>query len=203
MQQTLQKTTGIKVTFYTHPLCKTSWEMQPDWADFYREYYGLVAFKFCMGEVMPEHDGLSKAPGMSQMCLAVKAASLQSEAAAYLYLTALREAVWVEGLEASGLDVLVNIARKVSQNNRTKFDLGRFGIDFTGKPACKALKEDLRKFHINRVGVLPTITITRDRKGLKLERYANYMDLVKTVCRLAPSLIADANESGAPGEADR
>jgi hypothetical protein len=184
MKQAYEKTAALKVTFYTHPLCKVSWQMQHDWTRFYSDYRNLASFKICMGEMPLNSDALEKPSKSAHICLAVKAASLQSELAGHLYLGALREAIWGQNVDFSSLDVLIAIARKVNQCHRGQFDFNRFAGELTGKYARLALQEDLRKFHVNRVHLLPTITFTRQGKGIKLEGFRGYRQLAQTFTQL-------------------
>lgn len=43
---------------------------------------------------------------------------------------------------------------------------------------CRVLNEDLQKAYFNRIQVLATITFTREKKGIKLERKQSYHQLL-------------------------
>nr|WP_295932202.1 DsbA family protein [uncultured Dyadobacter sp.] len=182
----------IKLTFYTHPLCTASWEMAADWSQFLKDYNGLFSYRYCIGELHADSKELETIVKTPYLCVAVKAASLQSEKATHLYLNALRQAFWGGQADLSDVDQLLKLARQTSQAHRFDFDFNRFAKDLTGKQAGMRLKDDLRKFHINKIGQLPTITFTQDAKGIKLEGRTDYRQLA---CALSKLLLVGRESS--------
>ncbi|MCF0072812.1 DsbA family protein [Dyadobacter sp. CY261] len=169
----------VKVVYYTYPQCAASWAMQRTWEELLTNFKEFVSLQICMTGV-PQLPALghetartAKVP-RDMACLAVKAASLQSQWTADLYLAELRKACMVEHQDISKLDVLVQIARQVSKNNRGIFDLHRFGQDFDSRACRQSLYEDQQKIRINNITESPTLTFTIDGKGIKVSGYQRY-----------------------------
>ncbi|MBZ9796087.1 DsbA family protein [Mesorhizobium sp. ES1-4] len=94
-------------------------------------------------------------------CLAVKAAGLQSAAAADVYLRRVREAVMVEGRNVAKEGVLVNIAHELAKARPDLLDPGRFEVDFTGVEARTAVESDVREARFRGVGRFPCLGLSR------------------------------------------
>jgi predicted DsbA family dithiol-disulfide isomerase len=94
-------------------------------------------------------------------CLAVKAASLQSAAAADLYLRRVREAVMIEGRNISRDDVLIDVALRLAEACPGLLDADRFESDLGGRDARAALEEDVREARFRGVGRFPCLGLRR------------------------------------------
>lgn len=194
--------TNVKIIYYTHPLCPVSWTMQDDWQRFVTVFGQGINFRFCMSglaqaapqETEPGPDGNTKLPA-AIACQAVKAASLQSQWAADLYLDALRKAAMTTDQDISQMDVLVDIGRNISRDHRKVFDLQRFGMDVNSRITRRALQEDLMKIRINKVERFPTITFTVDGKGIKLTGHNTYEQLVAAYRKLSGTTVFNGNIS--------
>lgn len=192
--------TNVKIIYYTHPLCPVSWSMQEDWQRFVTIFGHAIHFRFCMSglaqgapqETEPGPESSAKLPAAAA-CQAVKAASLQSQWAADLYLDALRRTAMTTGQDISQMDVLVDIARDISRNHRKVFDLQRFGMDVNSRVTRRALQEDLMKIRINKLERFPTITFTVDGKGIKLTGHNSYEQLVATFRKLSGTTVLNGN----------
>lgn len=94
-------------------------------------------------------------------CRAVKAAGLQSPAAADVYLRRIREAVMIGGLNIAREDVLVAVARRLAEDRPGLFDADRFVVDLAGREARAALEDDVRETRFHRVGRFPCLGLHR------------------------------------------
>lgn len=111
-------------------------------------------------------------------CLAVKTAGLQSHLAAEKYLSNLREAAMVQGLNISSTSVLFDVARQTSAANPGLLDMHRFGADFNGRESRLAFKDDIRKVRSNGIQRFPTFTFTLNGKGLMITGFRPFETLV-------------------------
>ncbi|SEJ39409.1 Thioredoxin [Dyadobacter sp. SG02] len=118
-------------------------------------------------------------------CLAVKAASLQSQPAANLYLAYLRQAFMVGGSDPSSLDTLIEIARHVSRRHPDMLNFQRFFEQFDCAQSRQALFEDRKKNQINRIVSMPTLTFTFLGKGIKLSGNCSYDSMVEAFQQLS------------------
>ncbi|TPL75232.1 DsbA family protein [Mesorhizobium sp. B2-3-13] len=94
-------------------------------------------------------------------CLAVKAAGLQSAAAADLYLRRIREAVMVEGRNIAKEEVLADIAHELAKARPDLLEPKRLELDATGAEARAALEEDVREARFRGVGRFPCLSLSR------------------------------------------
>lgn len=175
----------IKIVYYTHPLCRTSWKMQESWQRFVNTYNDYISFQFCLAKETADIGKGAESTSSSYLpCRAVKAASLQSAAAADFYLSELREAAMAEQRDISQPSVLFEVARHVNKQSRINFELHRFGTDFDAKVTRQALQADLQKIYRNRIDTFPTITMTSDGKGIKLVGLCSYQQLSMAMHKL-------------------
>lgn len=184
---------NIKVVYYTHPLCADSWAMQPCWAQLIQNFGQLLSFHLCMAAAPTAEKDMAATPdtfaakGTRDIAtLAVKAASLQSQRAADLYLAALRKAAMADHRDISEMDVLVAVAREVSKHHRSIFNLHQFGKDFDSRASRHALSEDQQKIRLNGIRVIPTLTFTLDGKGIKVTGISSCERLTGILERLSP-----------------
>lgn len=102
-------------------------------------------------------------PGSSwPACLAVKAAELQSPAAADLYLRGLREAVMMKGRNVAREDVLLDLAKGLAQERSDLFDGARFAEDLDGRQAKVGLQDDVKEARYRGIGRFPCLVIHRE-----------------------------------------
>lgn len=94
-------------------------------------------------------------------CLAVRAAGLQSPAAAGAYLRRARRAVMAEGRNIAREEVLLGLAEDLEDSRPDLFDAERFRADLAGAEARAALEEDVRETRFWRVGRFPCLRLRR------------------------------------------
>nr|WP_295926799.1 DsbA family protein [uncultured Dyadobacter sp.] len=183
----------IKVVYYTHPLCVDSWAMQPCWDQLIQNFGELLSFHFCMTSAPTSAEDAIPAPGTSAAkstrdvaSLAVKAAALQSQRAADLYLAGLRRAAMAEQQDISRMDILVEVAREVSKYHRNILNLHQFGKDFDSRASRQALYEDQQKIRLNGIRTVPTLTFTLEGKGIKVSGVNSYERLTGILAKLSP-----------------
>lgn len=196
MKRTFQKPFGVKVTFYTHPFCETSQHMLAELIRFYNEFNGLITFRLCLGESYVHGETVSDGKSY-EMCLAVKAASLQSEISALLYLNEVYLVLHQEGAKLLNTAELIRIARQVGQKYRAQFDFNLFCNNLTSKQARQVYNQDLLKFHINRISCTPAITFTSEGKGIKLQGKKSYQQLVRVLNQFLSPLVANPQAEAA------
>lgn len=110
-------------------------------------------------------------------CLAVRAAGLQSDAAAEAVLRRLREAVFLKRQDVSDPTVLRALAREVADAAPALFDPDRFSDDLDGPEAGAAFREDLREARYLGLTRTPALTLRRadgEGKTLLLVGYRPY-----------------------------
>jgi putative protein-disulfide isomerase len=187
----------VKVTYYTHPACEVSWDMQNHWRLFVDQFRDQLTYQFCMSALGPDYSQLLSrksalgGEGMSsyQSCLAVKAAGLQSVLAADLFLDKLRIAKMTENRDITAPAELVDIARQTSKENPGRFSFHRFADEFYSRNSRQALKSDLQKQFSNKIEILPTLTFTVAGKGIKLTGFQSYEQLVNALQRLQSAAV--------------
>jgi putative protein-disulfide isomerase len=126
-------------------------------------------------------------------CLAVKAAELQSAAAADLYLRRLREAVMTERRNIARREVLLELAGEVAAGAPEELDPARLRDDLAGAAAREALREDIKEARYRGIGRFPTLTL-RDPTGVGvvLVGYRPYEALRAALAQVAPELAPPA-----------
>jgi putative protein-disulfide isomerase len=110
-------------------------------------------------------------------CIAVKCCQLQSPAAAEEYLTALYDAVMVEGRNISRKKVLLEIAEELSGETFSRLDFFRFQKDLDADKGVPLFKKDLDE--INRLGIqrFPTFIFMDGESKLMATGYQSYEKL--------------------------
>lgn len=122
-------------------------------------------------------------------CLAVKAAGLQSEAAAERYLCRLREAAMLERRNIAHREVLLDMAHELAETEPHAFDAARFAEDLPGEAAREALRDDLRDVQYRGIGRYPTLTLRgRAGSGVMIVGYRPYEALREALEQVAPGL---------------
>lgn len=122
-------------------------------------------------------------------CAAVKAAGLQSAAAAEAYLRALREAAMLRRLNIARTETLQQVADELQQieaeapEQPHRFDADRFASDLQRKEAREAFREDLQRSRYLQIGRYPTLVVRRpgEQRGLLLTGYRPYASLWSAV----------------------
>lgn len=123
-------------------------------------------------------------------CLAVKTAELQSPLAAEVYLRATREAVMLKGQSISKMEILLNVAKEVSESIPQIFCAHQFEQDLKSNFAHAAFNEDLLQVRINLIARYPTIIIRKaiDR-GVAVVGFRPYEDLRAALLKVSPNLM--------------
>jgi protein-disulfide isomerase-like protein with CxxC motif len=125
-------------------------------------------------------------------CLAVKAAGLQSPAAADFYLRRVREAVMIQGRNVARHDVLIDIAQRLAQERPDLLDAELFERDFAGREARTALEEDVREARFRGVRRFPCLGVSRSgAEPAWLIGWRPWEALVAAVRDYAPDLGAE------------
>ena len=122
-------------------------------------------------------------------CLAVKAAELQSAAAAERLLRRLREAVMVERRNVARGEVILAVADELAAEEPARFDAARFRRDFDAPAALDALREDVKELRYLGIGRFPSLTLRRaGGPGIIIVGYRPYDALLAALARVAPDL---------------
>jgi predicted DsbA family dithiol-disulfide isomerase len=152
------------------------------------------------GQPLDDRVWVENAPASSYpACLAVKAAGLQSEAAAEAVLRRLREAVFLERRDVSDPATLRALARSVADARPDLLDFSRFSTDLAGPEAEAAFRDDLREARYLGLTRTPALTLrcvdgaaegADDGQGrtLLLVGYRPYAVLRRALAHLAPGL---------------
>lgn len=115
-------------------------------------------------------------------CIAVKAAGRQSKLAEGLYLSYLRKAVMTQARNIARSEILVDLARRTSEDFPEAFDLAEFTADLASEASRQAFREDLAKVSYHRIGRFPSVTISRPGEpGLIITGYRPYEVLVQAL----------------------
>lgn len=108
-------------------------------------------------------------------CIAVKACGLQSALTEELFLRRIRRAVMTEGRNISRTDVLLDLAKEVSQQFPNVLDVDQFGSDINSEVSRQAFRNDLAKVRYHQIGRYPSITMSiKGGKSLILTGYRPY-----------------------------
>lgn len=114
------------------------------------------------GQPLDDRVWVEKPPASSYpACLAVKAAGLQSDAAAEAVLRRLREALFLERRDVSDPAVLRALARSVADARPDLLDFSRFSTDLGGPEAEAAFRDDLREARYLGLTRTPALTLRR------------------------------------------
>ena len=124
-------------------------------------------------------------------CLAVKAAGLQSDAAADRLLRRLREAALTERRNVARRDVLLALAEEVAVAHPAVLDAGRLAADLDGEAARTAFRADLQEARYLGITRFPALTLRRageDGRALLLVGWRPYDALLRAVRAVAPEV---------------
>lgn len=94
-------------------------------------------------------------------CLAVKAAGMQSPAAADVMLRRLREAVMAEGRNIARDEVLLELAGALAERFPELLDRRRFETDFHSPDARQLLEEDIKEARFRDIVRFPSLVLRR------------------------------------------
>lgn len=112
-------------------------------------------------------------------CIAVKCAQLQSSLAGEGMLQLLREACMAEGKNIARQEVLFDVARKLSIDDKT-FDPARFKEDFFGKHGQDALRADLAEVSYYRINRFPALIVKSPaEKTIVISGYRKWEEVLK------------------------
>lgn len=122
-------------------------------------------------------------------CIAVRAAGLQSPAAADLYLRRIREALLIQGRNIAREDVLVDVAKALAEARPDLLEVSRFEADFAGVAARSALEDDVREARFRGVGRFPCLGLRRPGADPAwLVGWRPWEELLRAVREFAPDL---------------
>lgn len=96
-------------------------------------------------------------------CIAVKCASIQSQAAGERMLDSLREAVMLRGENIARESVIMSTAESLTASEEG-FDLDRFREAWKNGEGTQAFRQDLQTIRFYKIGRFPTLTFT-DQTG--------------------------------------
>lgn len=122
-------------------------------------------------------------------CVMVKAAELQSPAAAELVLRRLREAVMTRQRNIARPEILRDIARECAEIDGNEIDLPRLLHDMEGRAARGNFMEDLKNARFREIGRFPAFVIRRPQTaGKVIVGWRPFEALLETVMQVAPEL---------------
>ena len=172
----------------------------PNWSS-YSDPLNGVAKPIQMGPIWLEAKHLSGMPIEDKVwfnnppassypaCIAVKCAGLQSAGAAEMYLRRLREAIMLHGRDISKAEVLLEVAKALSEESPDLLNYTAFEQELHGEAARKAFEEDLMQVRYHRITRYPALTISKPgQAGLLIVGYRPYEALVSTLQKVAPGL---------------
>ncbi len=207
--------TGLKVNYFTDPICSTCWIIQPAWKKLILEYGHCLDIRYIMGGLLPswrECKGKIRSPGDAAQhwqevadvysmpidagvwtedplsssfppSIAFKAAQLQDERKALLFLRRIREMIFLEKKNIMKWRFLETAALEAG------LDTARFRRDYTGA-ARPAFEADLRMAVAFGVTSFPTLTFGNGTgEGVRLKGYQHYSDFEQAILQLAPSAV--------------
>lgn len=164
--------------------------MIPDWNK-YNDPFTAVSRPAQMGPIWMEARYLTgatineliwadNAPSSSYpACIAVKTAALQGFQASQVYLRAVWKAVMVDAQDVSQKEVLLEVARAVSQSHPGIMDFDRLTKEYNSDESRDAFRRDLQQVAYHKIGRFPTLTFTRAGKGRIITGYRPYEALVE------------------------
>ena len=122
-------------------------------------------------------------------CMAVKAAALQSKVSEEAMLRKLREAVMMRQRNIGELEVILEVAEELEQNQVLK--KGKFEKDLFSKHVSQLFKEDLNRTKAGGITRFPTFLITYKKKTYQITGYRPFSELKKTFLFMDPALELD------------
>lgn len=122
-------------------------------------------------------------------CMAVKAAALQSRVAEEAMLRKLREAVMMFKKNIGELEVILEIAKDLEQNQVLK--KGKFEEDLFSDHVSNLFKEDLNRTKAGGITRFPTLLIAYKEKTYQITGYRPFSELKKTFLLMEPVLDLD------------
>lgn len=122
-------------------------------------------------------------------CVAVKCAGLQSPEAEEWYLRRTREAIMLQGKDISTQEVLLSIAKKLTEDKPHILDPDQFRTDLETGKGNEAFRQDLEKTRYHQISRYPTLTIQKPgQAGVMITGYRPYDILLQAFQQLAPDL---------------
>ncbi|GAA4437081.1 hypothetical protein GCM10023188_30880 [Pontibacter saemangeumensis] len=174
--------------------------MIPNWSS-YSDPLNSVSKPLQMGPVWLEAKHLSGMPIEDKVwfanppassypaCLAMKCSGLQSPEAAEMYLRRVREAVMLHGRDISKEEVLLEVAKGLSEEATRLLDYTQFERELHGEEARNAFVEDLKQVRYLGITRYPALTLSKPgQPGLLIVGYRPYEALVSTLKKVAPEI---------------
>ena len=121
-------------------------------------------------------------------CIAVKCAALQSTEAEESYLRLLREAVMLKGKNIARQEVLMAVARDLEKQDPSVFNSDQFEKDLNAGTGHQAFREDIKEVRYNNIVRFPTLTISRQGKGIVIVGFRPYEALLEAIRVMIPDL---------------
>lgn len=171
----------------------------PDWKT-YNDSFNAITRPLQMGPLwceakqasgMPMHDKVWKEdPPASSFpaCIAVKCAARQSHDAEEKYLRLLREAVMLAGKNISRHNVLTDVAGALEKHAASGFSKSRFESDLLNGAGHQAFRDDLKEIRYNNVIRFPTMTISKNGKGVVIVGFRPYDSLLNALKAVSPDI---------------
>ncbi len=146
--------------------------------------------KYTSGMPIEDKIWFSDPPASSfPACIAVKAAGLQSADAVEHYLRRVREAVMLHGRNIGKWEVLLEVARELSESSPELLDFDAFKQAASGQEAKQAFEDDLQQVRLLGISRFPTLTINKPgQPGVMIVGYRPYDALVLALQQAAPEL---------------
>ena len=106
-----------------------------------------------------------------------------------MYLRRVREAIMLYGKDISDMEVLLDVARELSEESASQLNFAEFERELQGEKARHAFEEDLKQVRYHRITRYPALTINKPgQPGLLIVGYRPYEALVSTLKKVAPEL---------------
>jgi putative protein-disulfide isomerase len=150
----------VRITYYTDPLCLSSWAMQREWSCLLKKWQEMVDVGYKMNGLLLKSRRKADYPLSSvPACIAVKCMEFQSPQLSGLYLRLLREAHMLGHLNITQPKVLVTVASGLSRQYPA-FDLIRFRNELFFEKALLAFEKDVEDASFFGVDCSPTLFFT-------------------------------------------
>ncbi|HEY5371643.1 MAG TPA: DsbA family protein [Hanamia sp.] len=121
-------------------------------------------------------------------CIAVKNVSMQSDEAGTRYLRLLREAVMIRGENIAKENVMIDIADRLSNEEKYNFNSSIFRQQLKEENALEAFRKDLQEVQTQQVKRFPTFIVKRKQQGIILTGYRPYENLHEALLQVSPGI---------------
>ena len=132
-------------------------------------------------------------------CIAFKNVSMQSDKAGARYLRLLRESIMINGENIAKEDILIKIAKRLSDEKIYDFNIDIFKDELKKENALEAFRDDLHQVQYQQVKRFPTFIIKKGNQGKILTGFRPYESFCETMLEVNPD-ITKKNSSVDPRE---